>query len=178
MDPWDKHSSLMKTWVAGTVVVLGLLAAGAVFIGTRRGGGTSPSVDRWLADVTDDVGLNFVHDAGDVSKWEMPQIHGSGVAVFDCDGDGRLDVYVLNFGGPDSRSVNRLYKNMPDGTFRDITAGSGLGIAGYNTGVIVGDINNDGKPDVVVTQYRGVQVAVQRSPGGYDDGSDARAVLH
>ena len=67
-------------------------------------------------------------------SWQ-PQIHGSGVALFDFDGDGRLDIYLLNFGGPDSHSINRLYKNMPDGTFKDVTAGSGLGIAGYNMGV-------------------------------------------
>ena len=60
----------------------------------------------------------------------MPQIIGSGVALFDFDGDGRLDIYLLTNGGPDSTSTNRLYRNMPDGTFKDVTAGSGLGIAG------------------------------------------------
>src|SRR5262249_38311368 len=75
----------------------------------------------------------------------------------------------LNFGGPDSKSINRLYKNMPDGTFKDVTEGSGLGIAGYNTGVIVGDVNNDGLPDVVVAQWGGVKIFINHGTGGFED---------
>ena len=149
-------------------LVLAALGGMLVLFGVRDA--ASPSAGgAWFEDVSDKVGFHFVHDAGDVSKWEMPQIHGSGVAVLDFDGDGRLDIYVLNFGGPDSRSINRLYKNMPDGTFKDVTAGSGLGIAGYNTGVIVGDINNDGLPDVIVTQYGGVKLFLNRGNGVFED---------
>jgi hypothetical protein len=123
----------------------------------------------WFEDVTDAVGLDFVHDAGPLDDFFTPQIHGSGVAVLDFDGDGRLDLYFLTNGGPESKSTNRLYRNMPDGKFKDVTAGSGLGIAGYNMGVAVGDVDNDGRPDVVVTQYGGVKLFLNRGDGKFDD---------
>jgi hypothetical protein len=123
----------------------------------------------WFVDVTDRLGLDFVHDAGPVGEYFMPQIFGSGAALFDFDGDGRLDMYLLSNGGPKATSTNRLYKNMPDGSFRDVTAGSGLGIAGHNMGVAIGDVNNDGLPDVLVTQYGGVKLFLNRGNGAFAD---------
>jgi hypothetical protein len=127
----------------------------------------------WFTDVTDAYGLDFVHDVGDVKLFQQPQIHGSGVALFDFDGDGRTDIYLLNYGGPNSSSINRLYKNVSDGKggcrFLDVTGGSGLGIAGYNTGVAIGDVNNDGKPDVLVTQFGGVKLFRNDGGGKFTD---------
>ena len=120
-------------------------------------------------DVTDKSGMDFVHDSGPLDDYFTPQIHGSGIALFDFDGDGRLDIYLLNNGGPNSRSTNRLFKNMPDGTFKDVSAGSGLDLPGYNMGVAVGDINNDGLPDVVVTQYGGIKLFLNNGNGKFAD---------
>lgn len=157
-------------WPVG-IGVVALVALGGISLYHRwadlRGG--RPHPDPWFADVTDEVGVRFVHETGDLDRWHMPQIHGSGVAVFDFDGDGRLDLYFLTFSDAGSTSVNRLYKNMPDGTFRDVTEGSGLGISGPSTGVIVGDVNNDGKPDVVVTQYGGVRLFLNNGDGTFTD---------
>src|SRR5436190_5930336 len=138
----------MKPRIAGALLLL--LTAGAAVLYWRLHTGPAPSSadEAWFLDVTDASGLHFVHSAGDLSQYQLPQIHGSGVALFDFDGDGRLDIYLLTHGGPKSKSINRLFKNMPDGTFKDVTEGSGLGIAGYSTGVAIGDINNDGWPDV------------------------------
>jgi enediyne biosynthesis protein E4 len=129
----------------------------------------APAGPPWFADVTNEVGLNFVHDAGPLGKFFLPETFGSGVAIFDCDGDGRLDLYLLTNGGPQSASTNRLFKNMPDGTFKDVTEGSGLGVPGHNMGVAIGDVNNDGLPDVLVTQYRGAKLFLNRGNGKFED---------
>lgn len=93
---------------------------------------------------------------------------GSGVALFDCDNDGRLDIFFVN-GAPFPDFVpkgtipqktgpeywNRLYHQNPDGTFEDITEKAGLEGVGYDMGVAVGDYDNDGKEDLFVTGYGG-----------------------
>jgi hypothetical protein len=116
-----------------------------------------PDGPRWFDEVGDDGGLSFVHDAGPVGDFFLPQIMGSGVALVDADGDGLLDVYLVHLGGPAGKK-NQLFRQLADGTFNDVSAGSGLDVAGFNTGVAVGDVNNDGWPDVVVTQYGGLRL--------------------
>ena len=117
-----------------------------------------PAGPAWFEDVTDRVGLDFVHDPGDVSQYHMYQCVGSGCAVADLDGDGRPDILLLTNAGPQSRSVNKLYRQKPDGTFEDVSAGSGLDFPGHNMGVALGDLNNDGRPDMVITQVNGARV--------------------
>jgi hypothetical protein len=94
---------------------------------------------------------------------------GSGAAIFGFDGDGRPDLYLLQNGGPDSPSKNRLFRQGPAGRFTDVSAGSGLDIVGYNMGVAVGDVNNDGRPDVLVTQYGGVRLFLNKGDGTFLD---------
>lgn len=101
--------------------------------------------DPWFVDVTTELGLDFTHDPGPVDgKYFMPQINGSGAALFDCDNDGRLDIYLLQCGGADSKSTNALFRQTTGGKFQDISRTSGLDINGLNLGVAIGDVNNDG----------------------------------
>ncbi|MHB1424270.1 MAG: CRTAC1 family protein [Gemmataceae bacterium] len=120
-------------------------------------------------DVTAESGLDFVHDSGPLGNYFMPQIVGSGAALFDFDNDGLLDIYLLHNAGPNSKSTNRLFHQEKDGRFRDVSAGSGLDIAGYGMGVAVGDINNDGWPDVLVTQYSGSRLFLNKGNGTFTD---------
>jgi hypothetical protein len=99
----------------------------------------------------------------------MPQAIGSGAALFDFDNDGRLDIYLIQNGGPGSRSTNRLYRQEADGRFTDVSAGSGLDVAGYGMGVAVGDVNNDGWPDVLVTEYGGLRLFLNNGNGTFRD---------
>jgi len=120
-------------------------------------------------DVTEELGLDFVHDAGPTGTYFLPQIVGSGAALFDFNNDGRLDIFLLQNAGPQSRSTNRLFRQLHNGRFQDVTAGSGLGIAGYNMGVAIGDVNNDGWPDVLVTQYGGLKLFLNNGNSTFTD---------
>jgi hypothetical protein len=131
----------------------------------------------WFRDVTAESGLDFVHDAGVTGSYFLPRIVGSGAAVLDFDGDGLLDLYFLTNGGADSRSTNRLFKQLRGGRFQDVSKGSGLDISGHNMGVAVGDVDNDGLPDVLVTQYRGIRLFHNDGGGGFTDITE-RAGLH
>jgi hypothetical protein len=152
----------------GLAVVLALSLAAVA--GCRDAGPQpSPAGPLLFQDVTAQVGLSFVHDAGQPGDYFMPQIVGSGVALFDFDNDGRLDIYLVHNAGPSSKSTNRLFHQEKDGRFRDVSAGSGLDIAGYGMGVAVGDINNDGWPDVLVTQYGGSRLFLNKGSGTFTD---------
>jgi hypothetical protein len=126
-----------------------------------------PSADGpvWFEDITETVGLDFIHDPGPTGTYFMPQSAGSGCAFFQ-EGDGTLYLYLLQNAGPDS--VNRLYKRC-NGKLQHVTAGSGLDVAGYNMGVAVGDVNNDGLPDVLLTQYGGIRLFLNRGGGRFQD---------
>ena len=132
----------------------------------------------WFEDVTDQVGIDFVHDPGPTAGYFLPANSGSGAALFDFDGDGLLDLYLLQNGGPDSHSTNRLYKQMPNGRFKDVSAGSGLDIAGWNMGVAIGDVNNDGRPDVLVTQYGGIKLFLNNGDGTFTDATKEAGLEH
>jgi hypothetical protein len=123
----------------------------------------------WFVDVTAESGLNFVHDAGPAGSYFMPQIVGSGAGFFDFDNDGRLDIYLIQNGGPNSSSTNRLFHQEADGRFTDVSKGSGLDIAGHGMGVAVGDVNNDGWPDVLVTQFGGARLFRNNGNGTFSD---------
>jgi len=127
----------------------------------------APAAPSWFQDVTQQVGVNFVNNPGPSNHYFMPESMGSGAALFDYDNDGRLDLYLLQ--GTSPHAVNRLYHQEPNGHFRDVTAGSGLGIAGYGIGVAVGDVNNDGLPDVLVTGYGGVKLFLNNGNGTFRD---------
>jgi hypothetical protein len=119
----------------------------------------------WFVDRAHDSGLDFVHVNGMSGHLYMPEVLAPGVALFDYDQDGDLDVYLvqgqpLGPGAPASRAgtplTDRLYRNDlrvdPDGTrhlhFTDVTAASRIEPRGYGMGVAVGDIDNDGWPDL------------------------------
>lgn len=106
-------------------------------------------------DVAQQAGLTIPNVWGGIKhKRSIIETKGSGLAFFDYDNDGWLDIYLTNGNRLDTTwpkgeaPTSHLYKNNRDGTFTNVTEGSGLGITGWQTGVCVGDYNNDGWDDL------------------------------
>jgi hypothetical protein len=111
-----------------------------------------------FTDVTAQAGIHFTHNAGRTGKKYLPETMGAGAAFFDADGDGWPDILLVNgkdFTPRGRRTTAALYRNNHNGTFTDVTAGSGLDIEIYGLGVAIGDYDNDGRDDVYITALDG-----------------------
>jgi len=133
-----------------------LMAAAAACAAVASVPAQTPSIQ--FTDVTAAAGITFTHNSGRTGQKLMPETLGSGAAFFDANGDGRPDVLLVNSrdwkpGG--RKSLHGLYRNNGNGTFTDVTAGSGLDIEMYGMGVAVGDYDNDGRDDVYITAVEG-----------------------
>lgn len=140
-------------------------------------------------DVTEKVGVHFLHQAPHTSRKYLIETMGSGVALFDCDNDGRLDLYLVNgapYSDPTSKGFipqktgpeywNRMYHQKADGTFEDITEKSGLKGVGYGMGVAVADYDNDGYEDIFVTAYGGNRLYHNNGDCTFSDVTDKAGV--
>ena len=131
-----------------------------------------------FADVSQAAGLHWTFTNGGTGRHLFIESTGGGVALFDYNRDGLLDIFAVQ-GGPvpgatgaarsfSTRSV--LYRNNGDGTFTDVTVGSGLeGDLGYGMGVSVADYDNDGWPDLYVTAYGGNRLFRNNRNGTFMD---------
>ncbi len=135
-----------------------------------------------FADVTARSGIRFKHEASKTSRKYLPEAMGAGVAMFDYDNDGRLDLFFINgaalqdpmppAAAPDKtnpRYWNRLYHNNGDGTFTDVTEKAGLQGRGYGMGVATGDFDNDGHVDLLVTNFGGNILYHNNGDGTFTD---------
>ncbi len=116
----------------------------------------------YFQDITDYSGIDFIHTIGDDHLSNIIESDGGGAAFLDFDQDGYIDLYVCNGAyiegfsegeKPDKAYINHIYKNLQNGTFEDVTSKAGVGNTGYGMGVTVGDFNNDGYPDIYVSNY-------------------------
>ena len=148
---------------------------------------TSPPAAQAMAvesfvDVTRRLGVNFQYRASHTSRKYLLETMGAGVALFDYDNDGRLDIYLVNgapLADPTAKGTtpqkagagysNRLYHQNADGTFKDVTEKAGLEGAGYGMGVAVGDYDNDGFEDLYVTAYGGNKLFHNNGDGTFTD---------
>jgi len=135
------------------------------------------------------LGINFRNMASHTSKKYLIETMGAGVALFDYDNDGRLDIFVVN-GAPlpeptpkgaiplktGPKYWNRLYHQKPDGTFEDVTEKAGLEGVGYGMGVAVGDYDNDGNEDLYVTAYGGNKLYHNNGDGTFTDVTEKAGV--
>ena len=164
------------TWI-GTLSIL-------VFC-LRSGSADRPSpTNRWptFVDVAQESGLHFLHRSSATSNKYLVETMGSGVGLLDYDGDGYLDIFLLNGAkietemkpgmSPDKSQSpywNRLFRNNHDWTFTDVTERAGVQGKGYSMGVAVGDYDNDGRPDLYVTAFPSNQLYWNKGDGTFVD---------
>src|SRR5579884_2396705 len=158
-----------------TILLSAFLALYAV-----KAPGESPAPAIKFTDVTAPAGIHFTHNAGRTGKKWLPETMGAGCAFLDADGDGWLDILLIN--GKDliphgRHTTAALYRNNHDGTFTDITRGSGLDIEIYGLGVAVGDYDNDGRDDLYITALGGDHLFHNEGNGRFRDAT-ASAGLH
>ena len=132
-------------------------------------------------DVTRKAGINFKHASGKSQRYFIVETLGSGVATFDYNDDGWLDIYFVNSGQVlhrDKQAKNVLYRNNGDGTFTDATESSGTGDFGYGIGVTVGDYDNNGTADLYVTNYGQNVLYRNNGDGTFTDVTEKAGVGH
>jgi hypothetical protein len=150
------------------VLVLVLATCLAACGGDEKPAAAPSATADWFVDVARDAGLDFVHVNGMSGQRYIAEIMAPGVALFDYDNDGDLDVYAIqgqplrkgDSGFQRAESQDRLYRNdlivRPDGSralrFTDVTAGAGLTPLSYGMGAAAGDIDNDGWTDLYLTR--------------------------
>jgi hypothetical protein len=146
---------------------LGLLFAASLLAG--------PAGLPAFADVTERAGIRFVHTGGSTAEKDyILEVNGSGVALFDADGDGDLDIYFTNGapldpapGSPPPRDA--LYRNDGAWRFSDVTRAAGLGDSHSSCGVAVADVDNDGDLDLFVANYGPDVLYLNRGDGSFDE---------
>src|ERR1039458_9019487 len=176
--------TLRGSAIAAFLCVVLMLAWGPALIGGFQGTATATrpakaaNIQTTLApiqvdfrDVAKEAGLTAINVTGgsDHKKYILEST-GAGVAIFDFDNDGLMDVFLVNgttLGGkgPGEHSTSHLYRNLGNLRFEDVTAKSGLGRTGWGQGACVGDYDNDGLRDLFVTYY-GHSVLYHNEGGG------------
>jgi hypothetical protein len=158
---------------------LALFAAATILSQTSN---PAPVVQPRFSDVTSALGIHFQHVASHTSRKYLIETMGSGVALFDYDNDGRLDIFAVN-GAPlrdptpkgtipqkaGPEHWNRLFHQRQDGSFEDVTEKAGLQGMGYGMGVAIGDYDNDGNEDLYVTGYGSNKLYHNNGDGTFTD---------
>lgn len=145
-----------------------------------------PAIPGKFVDISQSSGVQFQGVASHTSTKYLLETMGSGVAFFDYDNDGLLDIFFVNgthLDNPTTKGTipqksgpqdwNRLYHQKKDGTFEDVTERSGLKGVGYGMGVAVGDFDNDGFEDLYVTAYGGNRLYHNNGNGTFTDITDS-----
>ena len=130
-------------------------------------------------DVTEQAGLDFKHFTGAFGKRYMPETMGSGCAFLDFDNDSRLDILLVNgksWKDSESSPTSKLYRNLGNGRFADVTEAANLAIPMYGMGAAIADYDNDGDADIYVTNLGRNRLFRNNADSTFTDVTEAAAV--
>lgn len=126
-----------------------------------------------LRDVTSQTGIEFRHTDGGCGKYYIVEAMSAGLALFDYDNDGDIDIYLLNgvslCDANQRKSTNALYRNDGNWRFTDVTKRANVGGNGFSLGVAIGDYDNDGNPDIYVNNFGQNVLYRNLGDGTFDD---------
>jgi enediyne biosynthesis protein E4 len=189
-----RHPGWCRFWTP--VAALALLAGCGESSGPNTGSsaappptlvsGPGPTAAAIFADVTKSAGVDFVHQLADGKLDNIMESDGAGGVFFDFDGDGFLDIYLVNSGpapvlsdAPPGtpRWPNRLYRNRGDGTFEDVTRRAGVEGHGFGTTAAAADYDNDGFPDLLVVNFDGLILYHNERNGTFTDVTEKAGLI-
>jgi enediyne biosynthesis protein E4 len=164
-----------RTFIGKAAASAGLLCFPSPRLWAQHQSSTLPPATIRFEEVAQKSGLHFVTANSPTPNKNQPETMVGGVALFDYDNDGFLDIYLVSGAAipslqkESSQYWNRLFHNNHDGTFTDVTEKAGVAGDGYGMGVAVGDYDNDGNPDFFVANVTGNQLFHNNGDGTFTD---------
>lgn len=143
------------------------------------------SNNEYFQVITQEIGIDFKHSIGDEHLSNLVESVGGGAAFLDFDQDGFLDIYICNGAHvkglsegdkPKEKLQNQLFRNMQNGTYQNVTGNSGVGDLGYGMGMTIGDFDNNGYPDIYISNHGKNSLYKNNADGTFTDVTDKAGV--
>lgn len=169
----NRFARVLPSWLQLLLIIAGTLPTELH--------GADPTIR--LTDVSPQTGIAFQHSDGSSGRYYIVESVSAGLALFDYDQDGDIDLYFVSgapLDGSDSATVSRnmLYRNEGNWRFTDVTEQAGVGDRGFGMGVTVGDYDNDGHPDIYVNNYGPNVLYRNRGDGTFEDVTEKAGVAN
>lgn len=166
----------MRNTIQVVLAFIVLALIGAMLVDARQ---QEPPIR--FTNIAAEAGITFKHENGASAPKYMPETMAGGSIIFDYNNDGWPDLFFVNGGSFTDKQTaagarHHLYRNNKDGSFTDVTTGSGIGVSGFGMGACSADYDNDGWPDLYITSYGGNKLYHNNGNGTFTDVTEKAGV--